>query len=84
MLDKVPKKKCVSVNFSHALFSQFDFWTPKMEQICSSETSVRNHHSALYNISEEHRLYMTNWRCRPWCDSAWSGSERSSLVRSGL
>jgi len=22
-------------------------------------------------------------RCRPWFDSAWSGSERSGLARSG-
>jgi len=41
-MDKVPKKKIVSVNFSCAVFSLFDFLTLKMELICSSETMLRN------------------------------------------
>jgi hypothetical protein len=45
-LDKDPKKKIVSVNFSHALFSLLDFFTLEnaTDMLCS-------------NISKEFQLY---------------------------
>jgi len=37
-----------------------------VELIGCPETSVRNYHSALCNISEEQRPHITICRCRPW------------------
>jgi len=42
-------------------------------QVCP-EMSVRNYHTALCIISEEHRFYMI-WQCRLWFGPLWSGSE---------
>jgi len=75
-MGKAPKKKIVSVNFSHALF----FWISlllKIVPIGSPEMSVRNYHSTLCNISEEWISHMI-WWCRTCFGSVWSGSERSS------
>jgi len=52
MMDKAPKKKIVSVNFSHALF----FWISlllKIVPIGSPKMSIKIFHSMLRNISEE-------------------------------
>jgi len=43
------------------------------------KTLVRNYHSMLHNIPEEHRSHRM-WQCRPWFSSAWSSSEWSSLA----
>jgi hypothetical protein len=78
-MEKVPKKKIVSVYFSLAMFSLLDFWPLKIGPICCPETSVRNHHSMPYNISKERRSHMTIWWLRPWFCSVWSGSWQSGL-----
>ena len=52
MMGKAPKKKIVSVNFSHALF----FWISlllKIVPIGSPKMSIKNYHSTLRNISEQ-------------------------------
>jgi len=41
-MDKVPKKKTVSVNFTCTMFSLLDFLSLKMEPIRSPETLLRN------------------------------------------
>ena len=40
-------------------------WSLEMGLIGCLETTVRNYHSMLYNISEERRSHMTVWWCRP-------------------
>lgn len=81
-MEKVPKKKIVSVYFSLAMFSLLDFSPLKIGPICCPETSVRNHHSMPYNISKECRSHVTIWWLRPWFGSVWSGSQQSGLGRS--
>jgi len=54
-----------------------------MGKIGHPATSVRNCQSTLHNIAQQHRAHMMIWWCRPWFGSAMSGSEWSSLVRSG-
>ena len=75
MMGKAPKKKILSVNFSHALF----FWISlllKIIAIGSPETSVTNYHSVQRNISEEWISHMV-WQCRTCFGSAWSSPEQS-------
>jgi len=75
-MGKAPKKKTVSVNFSHAVL----FWISLLLKIVptgSPETSVKNYHSTLHDISEERIPHMF-WWCRTCFGSAWSGSDRSN------
>jgi len=75
-MDKLPEKKIVSVNFSHSLFFWIS-WPLKLGSKGCPETSVRNYHPMLQNISEEQRSHMMIGWCRPWFGSVWSGSEQT-------
>jgi hypothetical protein len=79
MMDKVPKEKIVSINFSGAHFSHLDFSIP-VDGIDKLYQSIDNKVSALRNIPEERTPYVMIWRCRPWFCSTRSISEQSSLV----
>jgi hypothetical protein len=62
MMDKVPKKKTMSVT-SVALYSLFQIsWDLKMGPTGCPETLVRNYHSTLYNIPEERKYNVMIWR----------------------
>ena len=75
-MDKVPKQKTVSVNFTRALFFWIS-WLLKMGPVGCPEMTVRNYHSTLHNTSEEWRSHMMIW---PWFVFTWSSSEWSGLV----
>jgi len=56
-MEKVPKKKTVSVNFSHAVLSLLYFLILEDGTDNCPEMSVRNYYSMLCNISEECRSH---------------------------
>jgi hypothetical protein len=56
------KMMIVSVNFSCALFSHWHFLTFEEGLVGYPEMLVRNYHSVLHNISEEHGSHMMIWR----------------------
>ena len=57
MMDKVPKKKTVSVT-PVALRSLFQMsWSLKMGPTGCSKMSVRNYHSILFNIAAQRRYH---------------------------
>jgi hypothetical protein len=59
----------------------WDSWPLKTGRIGCLEMQLTNYHCMLCNISEECRSYGSIWRRRPWFDWAWSGSDRSGLMR---
>jgi hypothetical protein len=61
------KQEDCAVNFSHVLFTLFDFLTLKY---CPTMSS-RNYYSMLHNILEERRFHMLISWCRPWFGSSY-------------
>jgi len=57
-------------------------WPLKIGPIHCPETSARNYHPLLRNISAEHISHLVIRECRPWFDSAWFSSEQSGLAQS--
>jgi len=49
-------------------------WPFTIGLISCTETLVRNYHSIMYNIPEEHRYYIMIWQSWLWFGSAWPGS----------
>ena len=80
-MDKVPKRKIVSVNFWRALLF-WNSWSLKMGPIGCAETFVRNYRSTLQSISEKRRSHTVICWCRPWfglhdlvqSDPVWHGA----------
>jgi hypothetical protein len=56
-MSKVPKKKAVSIHFTHAVFSLLDFLALEKGTNRLSQNLVWNYHSVLHSISEERRSH---------------------------